>query len=303
MAQRNLFIINPAAGAGRAGERWTHFLQELKRQDSSPKVVFTTQPCEATAIARDGANKYEQVIAVGGDGTVLEVAEGLLSIVDNQSVLGIVPLGTGNDVARAVGILKLDDARRSLAASHSRIIDVIEVRCQTTENSKISHALLFAGVGIVSKVVRYCTPFTKRLLGQAWSYRVGLLRALLHYQSRSMRIFCDGQLSAGQSLFLGASNAETAGGGMRIAPGALIDDGLLNVNLVGTVSHWEALKELRRLGRGQHTKHPKVRYFTAREIRIECDPFVEVAADGELIGRTPATFVVKPKALPVLMIQ
>jgi diacylglycerol kinase (ATP) len=88
---------------------------------------------------------------------------------------------------------------------------------------------------------------------------------------------------------------------MRIAPGARIDDGFLNVNLVGAVSRWQALKQLRQLSHGQHTSHPMVQYFPARSISIESDPPGEVAADGELIGLTPATFTVKPKALEVLV--
>jgi len=79
-----------------------------------------------------------------------------------------------------------------------------------------------------------------------------------------------------------------------------MEDGLLNVNLVGPVGRWEALKQFRSLSQGNHTGHPQVRYFTASTISIESDPVSEVAADGEIIGHTPARFVVKPKALRVL---
>jgi len=125
--------------------------------------------------------------------------------------------------------------------------------------------------------------------------------ALWRYRPPRLHVVCDGELSEGTSFFVGASNGENAGGGMRIAPGARLDDGLLNVNLVGAIGRWEALKQLRRLSRRQHTTHPMVQYFTARNITIESEPIAEVAADGELIGHTPARFVVKPRALAVLM--
>ena len=301
MAQRTLFIVNPAAGAGQARERWARFGREMWRAESSPETRITSRAGEAAAIAREAAIKYERVIAVGGDGTVSEVANGLLSVAGNQCALGIIPLGTGNDIAQTLGIRGLEDARRVLAADRRRIIDVIEVHSATDGQSVMGYALLFAGVGIVSAVLRKTTPLAKRLLGQSGAYRAGLLLALWCFHPLRMRIVCDGEVSEGHHLFLGASNGEKAGGGMRIAPGARIDDGLLNVNLVGAASRWEALKQLRRLSRGQHTSHAMVQYRTARSISIESDPPGEVAADGELIGLTPAMFVVKPKALAVLV--
>jgi diacylglycerol kinase family enzyme len=103
-----------------------------------------------------------------------------------------------------------------------------------------------------------------------------------------------------QFLFVGASNTEIAGGGMRIAPGARIRDGLLNINLIGAMNRWAALKQLGRLCRGQHTRHPKVKYLTARTLSIESASSLEVAADGELIGHTPAMVSVRPNCLAVL---
>jgi len=125
------------------------------------------------------------------------------------------------------------------------------------------------------------------------------LRALWSYRSPFMRITCDGQLFEGRFLFAGVSNSETAGGGMKIAPGAQTDDGLLNVNLVASMGRWEALKQLRRVCKGQHTTHPSVRYLTALSLDVETESPMDVAADGDLIGHTPAQFRVLPKALEV----
>jgi diacylglycerol kinase (ATP) len=301
MARRSLFIVNPAAGAGRAGDLWAQVRRELSSRDLSPEAILTTRAGEATAIARAAASKCDRVIAVGGDGTVSEVAEGLLGVTEGQCALGIVPLGTGNDFAQTISILGLPDAFEALAADHRRMIDVIEVHCVANNKLLHRHALVFAGAGIIGPTLRHTTPLAKKLLGRAGAYRAGLLRALWHYQPADMRVTCDEVASQGDYLFLGASNGAEAGGGMRLAPGARIDDGLLNVNLVGNLSRWESLKQLRRLSRGQHTAHPQVRYFTARNVTLESDPASEVAADGEIIGHTPARFAVKPRALPVLM--
>jgi diacylglycerol kinase (ATP) len=104
----------------------------------------------------------------------------------------------------------------------------------------------------------------------------------------------------GEFLFVGASNTEIAGGGMRIAPGASVCDGLLNLNLIGAMSRWEALRQLRRLCRGDHTLHASARYLTAQTLRIETIEPIEIAADGDLIGHTPALISVKPSAVRVL---
>jgi YegS/Rv2252/BmrU family lipid kinase len=300
MTGSSLFIVNPAAGAGRASALWARIRRDLAAGDASLNTVFTTRPGEATSIAQEAASKYDRVIAVGGDGTVSEVAEGLLRVGGHQCALGMIPLGTGNDFARAMGIRRVQDTFEALAASHSRVIDVIEVHCIANGRPLYRHVLIFAGVGIIGPVLRNTTRLAKRLLGRVGAYRFGLLQALWQYRYPHMHIDCDEVVSKNNCLFLGASNGEIAGGGMRIAPGARMDDGLLNVNLVGALTRWEALKQLRKLGQGLHISHPQVRYFTATSITIESDPVCDVAADGEIIGHTPARFVVKPKALRVL---
>jgi diacylglycerol kinase (ATP) len=159
---------------------------------------------------------------------------------------------------------------------------------------------LFAGAGVVGPLLRKATPLAKRLLGRAFAYRIGLVRALWRYRPARMRIDCDGRCFDDQFLFLGASNGENAGGGMKIAPGARTNDGVLNVNLVGNVGFLEGLKQIRRLNQGRHTAHPKVRYFAARDITVNSDETVEIAADGELLGYAPARFEIQPGALSVL---
>jgi YegS/Rv2252/BmrU family lipid kinase len=229
----------------------------------------------------------------------LEVAGGILSSAATQTALGIVPFGTGNDFARNSGIHNEDHAHDALTQGQTRFVDVIEARCVVEGKPSVRHALLFAGVGIISESLKQTTTQVKRLFGQRFAYPVGMLRALWSYRSPLMRITCDGQLFQGRFLFAGVSNSETAGGGMRIAPGAQTDDGLLNVNLIRELGRWEALKQLRRVCKGQHTTHPSVRYLPAVSLGVEAESRLEVAADGDLIGHTPAQFRVLPKALEV----
>lgn len=173
------------------------------------------------------------------------------------------------------------------------------VHCWSHTKPLVRHVLLFAGVGIVSETLRCTNGFVKRLFGRKLSYPVGLAWALCGHSSPRMQIRCDGRNYDERFLFVGASNTEIAGGGMRIAPGARIDDGRLNVNLVQALGRWEGVRQLRRVCLGRHTTHPRVTYFAAPSLEIQSDVPLEVAADGELIGCTPARIEVRARALPV----
>ena len=298
MVRRILFIINPASAAVR---RWPTFERAVRRAEGvTSDHIVTKAVGDAALLARKFAPAYDVLAAVGGDGTVSEVANGMLRSRGNQCALGIVPAGTGNDAAAAVGIRGESHALRLVLAGQPRPMDVIEVICQTGGKPASHYALLFAGVGIVGESLKRTTRTVKRLCGRRFAYPVGLLRALWSYRAPQMRVTFGGRTWERRFLFVGASNTEQAGGGMRIAPGAEIDDGLLNLNLIGELGRWDALRHLRALCRGRHIRHPDVQYLVGQDLSVEAEASLEVAADGELIGSTPAHFSVKGKALPVL---
>jgi YegS/Rv2252/BmrU family lipid kinase len=262
--------------------------------------VFTDAPGHATVLAGKASTEYDVLVPVGGDGTVTEVAAGILSTESASAALGVLPVGTGNDIASVLGIRSPADTLRSLQSQRVRSIDVIRVRCQVNGKEAVRHALLFAGVGIISSALRRTTPRLKRVLGRRLSYPVGLLRALLGYRAPRMHISFDGQQRDERFLFVGASNSAVAGGGLQVAPGAELDDGLLNLNLIGKVPRWKAPVLLQQVSRGRHIVHPHVEYVTAHSLLIREPAGLEVAADGDLVGHTPAEFRVQPKALRVI---
>jgi diacylglycerol kinase (ATP) len=300
---RVLFIINPTAGANQAGTRWTALEGRLRQAGVQAEPRFTTAPGGATEVARQAAGVYDLIVAVGGDGTASEVADGLLSAKSNSTALAVMPFGTGNDFAAALGVRTEGDAIGSIVSGRTRFVDVIEIQCGSKPKPVVRHALLFAGVGIVSETLRRTTGTVKRIFGTRLSYPVGLAWALCSHSSPRMRIQCDARNYDERFLFVGASNTEIAGGGMRIAPGARIDDGLLNVNLVRALGRLEGFKQLRRVCRGQHTTHPQVTYLAARSLEVEADQPLEVAADGDLVGYTPARFEIRSEVLQVRVPQ
>src|ERR1043166_6805662 len=170
MARRVLFIINPAAGAGRATRRWVRLEQELVRRGISFENVFTQGPDEAAQIARKSARDFDLMMAVGGDGTISEIADGILSSHSGGTALGVVPFGTGNDMASTAGIHNERDAIRALPLGSTRVIDVIAIHCLAYNKPISRYALAFAGVGIVSELLRKTTRAAKEFLGQRLAY-------------------------------------------------------------------------------------------------------------------------------------
>lgn len=295
------FIVNPVAGAGRGQARWTGLRNQFCQDGVKEKLLFTSQPGDGVRYAQDLGRECDVVVAVGGDGTLFEVASGLLLSGATNTLLGIVPLGTGNDAACLCGINDVEQARLALRGERTKALDVIRIQCQRRGMPLTRHALLYGGVGITSEVANRTTPRVKRIFGQRLAYPVGALRAIWSYTASRMRVTCDGQTWENRFLLVCASNGELSGGGMKLAPGARMDDGLLNVNVCEAVGRWAAVRLLWRVCRGRHITHRKVRYLTARTLTVEPDLPLDVEADGEFVGQTPVHFEAMPGALQVLI--
>jgi diacylglycerol kinase (ATP) len=301
MPKRIGFIINPAAAAGRCQTRWAEVRDHFHQDGGQAKCLFTSRPGDAVRFAKDLARECGVVVAVGGDGTIFEVASGILLNGATRPDLGVVPLGTGNDAARLCGIHDLTQARLALRGTRTKTVDAIKICCQANGRPVTHYGLLYGTVGLIGEAGKRTTPQVKRVFGRRLAYPVGALRAILSYRASRMRVTCDGQPREDRFLLVCASNGELAGGGMRLAPGAKMDDGLLDVNLCEAVGRGVAISLLWQISRGRKVTHPRLRYFTARTVAVEADPPIEVQADGEPIGHTPAQFEVMPQALKVLI--
>jgi len=297
---RTLFILNPTAGSGQALALCAELERRLGAAPGQRDRRVTTRPGEARELAREFGPGYDVVVAVGGDGTAGEVASGLLAIASPHPAMAILPCGTGNDFAHDLSVRTVVDTQAALTHGQARKVDVIDVHLSTEGQARSCHGLLFASVGITSDLLRRTTAPMKQMFGRRLAYRVGLLRALWSYRAPRMHVTLDGQSWHDRFLFASASNAECAGGGMRIAPGSRVDDGHLNVNLIRNLGRFQALRQFLKLCQGRHTGHPDVRYLTARSLAIASDPPIEVAVDGDLVGSTPARFEVRPQAIAVL---
>lgn len=299
MTSRALFIVNPAAGK-ECLSRWNRVAQRLRGAGFSFEEALSSGPGDATRRTTEMGPSFDLVVAVGGDGTAFDVINGLKNAGKPECAFGILPFGTGNDSAKSIGITNEEDGWRMLTAGRSRLIDLVQIQCRSRGSSITQYAMLFASVGISAELLKRTTSRVKALCGQRLAYGAGLLLSLPGYRSRTMKITCDGQIVEKPFILACVSNGETFGGGIRIAPGAVLDDGKFNVNLINGLGLFEALRHLRMLYEGRHTTHPKVRYTTATELSVETQEPMDIAADGDLIGETPARFQIAPRALTIL---
>ncbi|MBM3880300.1 MAG: diacylglycerol kinase family lipid kinase [Verrucomicrobia bacterium] len=297
-----LLIANLSAAGGQSRSRLESATAALRAAGARFEVRETKHPGHAIELAREQAPGRAVIAAAGGDGTVNEVAHGLRLAGDPRARLGIVPLGTGNDVATQLGLPTIPQAVRAIVAGETRKLDLIEVGLAGPGGASTRHALVFAAVGLAGDLLRLTTPAVKRWFGRRLSYSVGFFRALYGFRAPWLQLTIDGTAYAGRFLHVSAGNAEWAGGGMmRLSPGARMDDGWLEFCLVADVGRWGALRCFPRLLRGTHPSHPKVQYFRGRQLTLEAAPATEVLLDGDPGGRTPATFTIQPAALEVVV--
>lgn len=302
MWHRLVLLVNPAAASGRAFAEVESALTVLRSHGCDCRTAHSSRGGHLTELAQELAPSCDVLVAAGGDGTVREVASGLLRSGARNTLLGVLPVGTGNDFATQIGIADVDTALASLTGQHHREVDVIEVRHASGSSDVVDHALLFAATGFAVDVLRHTSTRVKRVFGRRFSYSVGFFRALAALRSMRMTVRADGRELAGPRFHVCAGNTEWAGGGaMRLSPGAHLDDGRLELCLIEALGRFEALRCFPMLVRGTFPGHPKVRYFGGQELSVSTEVPMALALDGDVLGRTPAMFRVLPGALRVLV--
>jgi diacylglycerol kinase (ATP) len=301
MRRRVLVLVNPAAASGRALAAVQRVMTALDSHGCTCRQAHSQQGGHLTELARDLAPSCDLLLAAGGDGTVREVASGLLAARAPETVLGVLPFGTGNDFATQLSMAEPESALKALLGGRVRALDVIEVRHGQGAAATVDHALLFAATGFAVEVLRRTSPRVKRLFGRRFSYSVGFFRALLGFRAPTLTIDAEGKVWTGPVFHVGAGNAEWAGGGaMRLSPGARMDDGQLEMCRIEALGRIEVLQCFPMLLRGTFPRHPNVRYFKGRELSVVSEPAMPLALDGDVMGQTPATFRVLAGALRVV---
>jgi len=296
-------IVNPVAGAYSTRRKWPLISQRLRGAGLLFDYQYTEGVGHAIELARAAtSNGYRYLVAVGGDGTVNEVANGILySTGSGNTALGVVSTGTGSDFVRSVGIPRDYTTACSCLTSPQRLlIDVGIVEYQSQGKTQQRFFVNAAGVGFDAEVVKAVARWS-RYFGGTIPYLAGLLRCLFNYRNKSVVLRLESKVEATHILSMVLANGCYLGGGMHVAPQAELGDGLLDVMIVGNIGKFELLKALHMVYKGTHIKHPKVRMDKTTHINIESSERVLVHADGELLGEAPASFWLMPSALSIVV--
>ena len=293
-----VLIINPTAGRGKAGKQVPEIRRLLGVKAANWAWHHTRKSGDATALAHEAAESgVRLVVAVGGDGTLHEVANGVLG---TGATVGLIPFGTGNDFARALGLYgSLEAACSALTSGIVRHIDVGVIEGTGTGGPR--HFLVLSGTGYDARTARTVNEGVRHLSGPL-AYVWGAILTLRTFEPFALTLTLDDDPPrSADAMFVSFANAETTGGGMKIAPGAVVDDGCLDVCLVETVPKLTLLYQLTQVFSGKHVNHPAVTMLRARTISVDADPPQPLLIDGEVCGTTPARISLLPGALPFMV--
>jgi YegS/Rv2252/BmrU family lipid kinase len=292
-----VLVLNPIAGDGAGGRAMPRLEELLGGRDAEIRVTTHRGHAEelAAEAVRDGADR---VIGVGGDGTMQEVVNGIIAA--GGGTLGVVPVGRGNDLARSLSI-PIDPPRALEIAlgSATRTMDV----GRAIRDNLFRHFVAAGGVGFdaqVSWTMSNPRPWWKN---GRMGYFAGTLDELRRFHNQRLRITFD--LASGRevvdhvSLLVAFANGPYYGGGMKICPDASLEDGQLDVCVVGDFTRFEALRELPGIYEAKHVTHRKVRFYRTRWMLIEGDEPTRVHLDGEPWGTLPIRVEALPAALEV----
>ena len=284
-------IYNPTAGRGRARRHVREIEEYLRSRGARADCEPSTGPDDLVRIAAESSRAgYDRVVVCGGDGTLhLAIREFDLA----KGVLALIPTGSGDDFARVVGIPR--DIKRACDVVLQGKVREVDVA--------LANGLRYlgvAGLGFDSEVAEYANRNVKYLRGSA-VYLYAILRVLPRFTPRRVQIRTDDGTREEQIMFAAVGNTRQYGGGIRITPSALIDDGLLDTCIVHRTTRVQLLKTLPRAYTGAHVKSPFVEMLRGREFSFEGDQPMAVYADGEPLTRTPVTFALAKERLKVVV--
>ena len=294
-------IANPRSGRGKVATHLPEVERILTDAQLSYRIVRTTHSGHATEVARDALARGERyLVAVGGDGTVHEVVNGMLDAgrpVAADAVLGVVAAGSGCDFVKSLGLPgDAVQGARHLTGEGVRRVDVGKVTCAAGQGEVTRYFPNIAEAGLGAAVVTRAATLPG-FLGPA-KYFCGFWLTLPGFRPGTVRVDADGEAFQWSAYNVVIANCRFYGGGMQISPKSQLDDGALDVLvMVGPKS--DAFTTLPKVYRGTHLPHRDIVELRASRVRIETDPPFPVEADGEVVGTTPATFEVIPTPIQV----
>lgn len=267
-----LFILNPIAGGGKSKDLLPLIEKEMLNKNMEYEIMLTTKPKDAIKFAEK--SNQDIIIAVGGDGTVNEVAKGLIK--RKAGILAIIPGGTGNDMARSLDIpMDPIEALKRIFHKNTKEVDL--------GIANGHYFLNIASAGFDAEVVRATNSIKNKIKGK-FAYVLGILYTIIHYRKKQVTIDIDGESFKRNLILLAVGNGKYYGGGLMILPESKINDGYLHICLVKDIGTLKILFLFPSIFKGNHIKYKKyVEIHKAKKIQIETKEEIYFNLDGEII--------------------
>lgn len=290
--------MNKVSGNGRGMKIWRQIEKRLQEKNVSYCVRFTQKSKQATSFVNElmKEEKAAVIVAVGGDGTIQEVVNGL---VGTKTPLGIIPAGSGNDFSRGLGIpKKLDQALERILQGKPKLIDI--------GYANSTYFCTVVGVGFDGEVAQTTNAsIFKKLFNMIrmghLSYLVSAINVFIHYKPRDISLMIDKKLYKIPKVWLIAvANLPFYGGGIIICPKAESNDGLLDICIIQGMSKWEFVRTFPLVLKGNHVSSPNIKMIKGKDIEIYASSPLLVHGDGEIIGQTPTKIRIEPRSLYVI---
>ena len=299
-------IINPAAGGGAAEKRWPQVEQALQELGLAYTVHFTERRGHAADLVYEALEKgYRHLLGIGGDGTNHEIVNGIMahpSVPTAEVLYALLPIGTGNDWARMYQIPHDPRLRlQRLLEPQTVLQDIGLVRYRDSDGQQRERFFVnVAGMAYDGYLVRQLEqqPATNRA-----HYLLAVAQYLFRYRLSKARIDFDGHSAEDFFYTINIGLCKYSGGGMQLVPQAVPDDGLFALTFAHSLPKWEVLLQTPRFYDGSLLRHPRIEGHQARHIRVEHTDGTPtlLEADGEFLGESPAEFVLREKALRVVL--
>ena len=305
-SQRAFIVVNPRAKNGKAEKEWPELEQVIREEYHGEfHAEFTTAPLHAISLTRQALREdYEFIVALGGDGLINEVVNGFFDggrPVNPQAILGILPFATGADFVKTLGIPRdFRAAVKRLNGSSASLCDVGLISSDGLDGGPVVRYFInVAECGVGAEVVDRVNRTTKMFGGRA-SFTWSILTTMPFYRNKTVSFSVDkGQETEACINNLIVANGRFFGAGLQPAPEAQIDDGLFDVAVIGDIGFLKGAGNLGKLRDGTYLKLPYVSFRRGKSVSARCAERVLIEADGEVIGKLPATFDLIPAAIRI----
>lgn len=295
MSDKYAFIINPNSGGGKGSKLAGLVQREVKTRNIQSEFFFTAAKGDAIEIVKSLPAGFSHIIAVGGDGTINEVVNGILST-SHSVIFGVIPCGTGNDFIKMIGMDKNPaTAVKQILANNIMAVDVGVVKTDSTSRYFIN------GMGTGFDAVAAEKANRHKGMG-ILAYLYAVVTTLFTYKEPVVNLSINGSIITIPIFLANFGNGYSAGGMFQLSPGALLDDGLFHITFISGVKKSRVFKVLPMVIKGKHTDEPEVQIFTSDRAEIHSVSGLCIHTDGEIIDTNARHINIEllPKRLMVL---